>query len=247
MYWATEYELTVDLKPDQNIPVDYIDAAINVSLMGWLRSPFPRDWNVVMLLYQWQSVPTNGMVEKIVVSLRFETALSLQKLFTVVKTLIKNMWYAQLNGTTFTLRQEFAAVYEFYHSTMNSDCAVPAFLKDIERVCRFRNLYMPLNILNHQAFVMTKLIFCDQVELRDSEYDVIVMTKVIYYKRKQKVLFEGEFVSVYNWTTGYHTVRLCLDDAGFKLINGILSIFCNPVNISFVVVLHIVFLNKCVF
>lgn len=247
MYWATQYELTVDLTPNQKIPVEYIDAAMNGSVMSWLRSPFPRDWNVVMLLYQFKSVPTNSMVEKLVVSLRFETTLSLQKLFTVVKTLMKNTWYAELNGTAFRLRQEFSPVYDFHQSAINADCAVPAFSKDFEKVCRFKNLHMPLNILNHQVFVMTKLIFCDQVELRDSEYDVIAMTKVIFYKRKQKVLFEGEFVSVYNWKTGNHTVRLCLADAGFKLINGVVSIFCNRANVFYIVVLYNMFLNKFVF
>jgi hypothetical protein len=64
--------------------------------------------------------------------------------------------------------------------------------------------------------IITRLFFCDQVELHPSEFLLNYEMSILYSYTTKRYMFDGEFALVRSEDFGDYSARICIDDSGFN-------------------------------
>lgn len=142
-----------------------------------------------------------------------------------IRMFLKRPWTLTLrNGTTIPMAAELGFVSQFFLNLNTAKTANQDRRNTIQsEIPEFRLLYKNIQLFNEKiSFIVTKLFFCEQIELSPSEYE-LMGENMLYNKITRQLLFSGEFSifisSEFEGGEGMETAekaRVCLTDSGFE-------------------------------
>ena len=70
------------------------------------------------------------------------------------------------------------------------------------------------------CIIISKMFFCDQIQLQPEEYDMLSQYALLFLKRSNKFLFPNEY-SLYEDNSGNQQVLVCLEDSDYVRVGPI--------------------------
>lgn len=203
--------INLKLTPEVPIHVNQLfeisqKASRNVSL---LVHQWPKNWYVDEIYYS--SEDENGNIYNLFVKMiSFSVISKPDVLLKNAQTLSKLPWFLKLANRTKTLI-----------SSNLSYIADAFYNRRFTGLPSYNKLYVDNNFDTRPAFIITKLYFCEQVELETSEYELYEGRLGLRNKINNQTLLLGEYLIKYSDNRELtSTARICLYNSGFIEING---------------------------
>lgn len=186
--------------------------------------------NVVSLNHKWPKVWTIKFVSKRVLNTTMHHSLYVQmmnthpktstvKLLRNIRMYLKKPWILTVNnGTMISMSAELGFntnLKSYSISILNKERGNGSQIN----LPRFSVIYKPYNrFIEIPTFAVTKLYFCEQIELDPSEYEFI-HDLYVYNIITDKLLFNGEFTIItspqFMGKESMERARICLEDSDF--------------------------------
>jgi hypothetical protein len=189
-----------------------------------LSHQWPRIWTITSVSYEVLSTNMRRNLYIYMVNMlpKTNTAWLLQN----IQKFIKLPWTLTLrNGTKISMFAELGfAIKNLFNDNSASDFNTEVAVERLKhKVPQFNYLY---NIQNHRSdmsmIIVTKLYFCEQIELNSSEYEILE-NDVLFNKINNQVLFNGEYTIIMaadvDGEEAVEKARICLEDSGLVKID----------------------------
>lgn len=215
-WYTTKCAINLELTPKEPIHVNQLlefsqKTLKNVSL---LVHQWPNNWYVGEIYYSPRDENGNMVYNLFVKMVSFSLRGKPKGLLKNVKTLSKLPWFLKLgNNTKMSLSSDLSYIADVFYNT--KFLGLPSLMK----------LKVDRNTDNSPPFIITKLYFCDQVELASSEYELYERKVGLRNKINNQTLLLGEYLLEYSDSLQpTSTAKVCLYNSGFIEINGSYSI-----------------------
>lgn len=179
-----------------------------------LSHEWSNNWLISRVFYERES-ENSDVTNSLIVELLNESPISdLSMLLSNIRDALQKQWTLTLPGGTLITMSA-----EIFHSFTPSAFIYSEFTKTFTVWGNFTLLYRMLKEYKDSPFPITRLYFCEQVELNTPEYEL--HDDVLYNKIAHKTHFPGEFTisTLINENVQY-PARICVQDSGLRKRDG---------------------------
>jgi hypothetical protein len=221
VWYQRSYSIAVELRSEQKIDlkeafhwqdnqsfISYIDIQpFNLSNSMKLAS-----WNIDCLLYESKKLDTSRTTNTLVVFLHrhFDTS-DPADIIRNMSLLINRKWLLPYQNGSLVLKP---SLFKLKNPVKDQGLI---FSGRFNLNDSYSEMYLSYKYLSRepciQSNLMTKLYFCEQVELGIGEYNISTDQKVLYNTFADNYLFDGEFD--FNYGIPDVSVKICYENSGF--------------------------------
>ncbi|XP_045190138.2 uncharacterized protein LOC123547251 [Mercenaria mercenaria] len=228
-WYLTRFEMYLKLSADTLFDVDetFKNSKPGTKEISQLFHKWPNNWYIEAVSKERiQKRMHNVLFVKMI---QWSPIRDTKKLLQTIQKLLKLPWTLKAsNGPNISMFAELWYITRALHGTALSATNITVPLYDF--------LYRNISFTAKTLFAVTKLYFCEQVELNASEYELHGI-HVLRNKITAQVLFTGEFTTVLSADQGEDVpsehARVCLKDSGYTRAETLFdtdSSVCNVVN-----------------
>lgn len=244
-YYTVPIELSCEREIDTNeaFPLDNDQTYVLDTDALYLSSTVKlKQWSVYQLIYQTTTRLNNDTTTNTLVAFMTQYFAEADPLSIMnnIAMLIKTKWFLKYKNETLILKPSL-----FKHKALNyvdgSLTLTPGSFTFNNTFSvkspEYRLLYTTMKWLN-MGFLVTKLHFCEQIELVSDEYMLSADQTVLYNKISRQYLFDGEFSLMNDRSEG--SVRICYENSGFVKTNVVICVSAESNLIASFVVLVLI-------
>lgn len=221
-----EYVLYISLTSEQNFNINEVFQLQQVVLFERvldLKSPWGKNW-VINSIYYEDTGKGNMTTNLLVVLTNKLSEVNPEKLMKYIKNTVECDWILKLQNETITLRSR---VLKHEKCALNSEVEKEIVIGNQSVIVPFpsyNKVYNTLSLIGNTHLV-TKLYWCEQVELQPSEFILNSDKSLLFNLISYRILHCGEFVLIASNTFEGTRVRVCIEDSGFYSTDDQVSSF----------------------
>lgn len=220
MWYNKEYSVAIELTSGQNINIKELFQFQNELFISDIKPlslpnlPKLKPWTINQAFYEKVSLGDDDKMKSLLVYVKRAFVSSQpQEIIGNIRLLMSSNWSIQYKNKTVTLNPSpFKLKYPY---SINADKLQGMFVVNDSFSVRsplYTHFYYAG--LMDDGLLVTKIFFCEQIELEFGEFVLSEDKIVLYNKVGQNYLFDAEFVFV-----SEDSVRICLENSGFTKRN----------------------------
>lgn len=212
-FWYNQaYVMYTEFASEETI--DMSEGLQKSGILSDLKSPWQNDWSIKGIFLE-DTVQLKNISHFIVFLLKREKLkVNPRTFFINIKKMMDGNWLLRKNNKTINMMSSFFK-YSFTVFNRNKVSIVDFGNHSKTYSLPFYKSLKYFGVYENNMHILTKLYFCDQIELVQSDFTLSEDNRILYNFVTKKYLFKGEFALMTNNSFEGLQVRVCLEDSGF--------------------------------